>query len=248
MNHPSAALAEVAAELAPRGTLRAAINLLNFLLVSSRGPNGEPQGVAPDLALAIANRLGVALELVPYDTPGVLADAVLNNAWDIGLIGAEPARAEHIHFTSAYVEIEATYLVPPGSAIDDIAAVDRPGVRIAVAARSAYDLWLQRNIRHATLVHADGFEATFDMFRRDGLEALACLRPRLLSDAEQWPGSRILPGRFTAVQQAIGTPRRNTRAAQFLQEFVNEAIDSGQVQRLIDRHGVRGLSVAKRVA
>ena len=145
-------------------------------------------------------------------------------------------------------EIEATYLVPPGSAIDDIAAVDRPGARIAVAARSAYDLWLQRNIRHATLVHADGFEATFDVFRREGLEALACLRPRLLSDAEQWPGSRILPGRFTAVQQAIGTPRRNTRAAQFLQQFVAEAIDSGQVQGLIDRHGVRGLSVAKRTA
>ena len=92
MHSPNAALAEVAAELAPRGTLRAAINLLNFLLVSSRGPNGEPQGVAPDMARAIAERLGVALELVPYDTPGELADAVVNNAWDIGLIGAEPAR------------------------------------------------------------------------------------------------------------------------------------------------------------
>ena len=246
MHSPNAALAEVAAELAPRGTLRAAINLLNFLLVSSRGPNGEPQGVAPDMARAIAERLGVALELVPYDTPGELADAVVKNAWDIGLIGAEPARAEHIEFTGAYVEIEATYLVPPGSPIEDIASVDRPGVRIAVAARSAYDLWLQRNIRHATLVHANGFDETFEMFRRDGLEALACLRPRLLADTEQWPGSRILPGRFTAVQQAIGTPKRNTRAAQFLEQFVSESIESGRVQSLIDRHGVRGLSVARR--
>ena len=234
-------------ELAPQGTLRAAVNLLNFLLVSGRGPAGEPQGVGPDMARAIADRLGVSLQLVPYATPGELADAAADNAWDIGLIGAEPARAERITFTSAYVEIEATYLVPPGSPIQTLQEVDRAGVRIAVAARSAYDLWLQRHIQQATLVHAEGFDATFEMFKRDGLEAMACLRPRLLSDAETLPGSRILPGQFTAVQQSIGTHKRNTRASAFLQQFVNEAIDSGLVADLIKRHGVRGLSVAARV-
>lgn len=234
-------------ELAPQGTLRAAVNLLNFLLVSSRGPNGEPQGVGPDMARAIADRLGVGLQLVPYDTPGELADAAAHNTWDIGLIGAEPARAERITFSSAYVEIEATYLVPPGSPIQSMADIDRPGVRIAVAARSAYDLWLQRHIKHATLVHAEGFDATFEMMRQDGLEAMACLRPRLLSDAEKWPGARILPGQFTAVQQSIGTHKRNTQATAFLQQFVNEAIDTGLVAQLIQKHGIRGLSVAPRI-
>ncbi|MFZ9558035.1 MAG: transporter substrate-binding domain-containing protein [Limnohabitans sp.] len=237
----------IAQELAPQGTLRAAVNLLNFLLVSSRGPAGEPQGVGPDMARAIADRLGVGLQLVPYETPGELADAAADHVWDIGLIGAEPARAERITFTSAYVEIEATYLVPPGSAIQSLGQVDRPGVRIAVAARSAYDLWLKRHIQHATLVHAEGFDATFEMFQRDGLEAMACLRPRLLTDAEKLPGSRILPGQFTTVQQSIGTHKRNTQAAAFLQQFVNEAIDSGLVARLIEQHGIRGLSVAPRV-
>jgi polar amino acid transport system substrate-binding protein len=235
-------------ELAPQGTLRAAVNLLNFLLVSSRGPQGEPQGVGPDMARAIAERLGVGIQLVPYDTPGELADAAADNTWDIGLIGAEPARAERITFSTAYVEIEATYLVPPGSPIQSIADIDRPGVRIAVAARSAYDLWLKRHIQQATLVHAEGFDATFAMMQRDGLEAMACLRPRLLSDTEKWPGSRILPGNFTTVQQSIGTHKRNTQAAAFLQQFVNEAIDTGLVARLIDKHGVRGLSVAPRVS
>jgi len=235
-------------ELAPQGTLRAAVNLLNFLLVSSRGPQGEPQGVGPDMARAIADRLGVGLQLVPYATPGELADAAADNTWDIGLIGAEPARAERITFSTAYVEIEATYLVPPGSPIQTMAEIDRPGVRIGVAARSAYDLWLKRHIQHATLVHAEGFDATLEMVQRDGLEAMACLRPRLLSDAEKWPGSRILPGQFTAVQQSIGTHKRNTQAAVFLQQFVNEAIDTGLVARLIDKHGVRGLSVAPRVS
>jgi polar amino acid transport system substrate-binding protein len=231
-------------ELAPNGTLRAAINMINFLLVSSRGPNGEPQGVGPDMARAIANELGVGLQLLPYASPGELADAAADGAWDIGLIGAEPARAQHIAFSSAYVEIEATYLVPPGSAIQHVSEVDQPGVRIAVAARSAYDLWLQRNIRHASLVHAEGFDATFEMFRQEGLQALACLRPRLMSDAQAWPGSRILEGRFTAVQQAIGTLKRNTHAAEFLQAFVDRSIRNGLVQQLIDRHGVKGLTVA----
>jgi polar amino acid transport system substrate-binding protein len=232
-------------ELAPHGTLRAAINMINFLLVSSRGPNGEPQGVGPDMARAIADELGVGLELVPYASPGELADAAAQGAWDIGLIGAEPARAQHITFTSAYVEIEATYLVPPGSTLQHVSQIDQPGVRIAVAARSAYDLWLQRNIRHAQLVHAEGFDATFELFRQQGLQALACLRPRLMSDAQAWPGSRILEGRFTAVQQAIGTLKHNTHAAEFLQAFVDRSIRNGLVQQLIDRHGIQGLTVAQ---
>src|SRR5690348_9045193 len=140
------------AELCPTGVLRAGINLSNFLLVTGRTASGDPEGVAPDMAAAIASALGVPLKLVPYKTPGELGDAVGTNAWDIGLIGAEPQRAEKIAFTAAYVEIEATYLVPPGSPLTRIADVDRAGIRIAVSARSAYDLWLERNIRHATLV------------------------------------------------------------------------------------------------
>src|SRR5215468_3768886 len=133
---------EVVAELAPAGVLRAAINMANFLLVTGRSAAGEPEGVAPDLARAIAERLGVSVAYVPYARPGELADAAGTGVWDIGLIGAEPQRAEKIAFSPAYVEIEATYLVPAGSLLGAVAEVDRPGVRIAVTARSAYDLWL----------------------------------------------------------------------------------------------------------
>src|SRR5580765_7519816 len=118
------------AELAPTGVLRAGINLSNFLLVTGRSANGDPEGVAPDMAAAIAKSLGVGVKLVPYKSPGELGDAVGSNAWDIGLIGAEPQRAEKIAFTAAYVEIEATYLVPAGSPITQISQVDRPGGRI----------------------------------------------------------------------------------------------------------------------
>jgi polar amino acid transport system substrate-binding protein len=236
----------VVAELAPHGVLRAAINMGNFLLVTGKTPSGDPAGVSPDMARAIADKLGVPVKYVPFARPGELADAVGTDAWDIGLIGAEPARAEKIAFTPAYVEIEATYLVPAGSPIQTLEEVDRAGVRIAVTARSAYDLWLERNIKHATLVRGQSQANTIELFERDKLEALAGLRPGLLTDVEKMPGARILDGQFTAVQQAVGTARANTAGAAFLQAFVADAKASGLVASLIEKHGVKGrLSVAK---
>jgi polar amino acid transport system substrate-binding protein len=232
------------AELAPSGVLRAGLNLSNFLLISDKTAAGEPAGVAPDMAAEIARRLDVAVQYVPYKTPGELADAAETGAWDIGLIGAEPQRAEKIAFTPAYVEIEATYLVPAGSPIQALADVDKAGVRISVTGRSAYGLWLDRHIRNATLVKTGTLDSAYELFVSDKLEALAGLKPRLLSDVEKLPGARILDGKFTAVQQAIGTARKNTAAAAFLRDFVAETKASGFVQSLIDRHKVRGLSVA----
>jgi polar amino acid transport system substrate-binding protein len=235
---------QVKAELAPTGVLRAGVNLSNFLLVTGKDADGMPTGVSPDIAAEIARRLGVPVKLVPYKTPGELADAAESNAWDIGLIGAEPQRAEKIAFTPAYVEIEATYLVPAGSPIKSIADVDKPGVRISVTGRSAYGLWLERNIKQATLMRTDTLDSSCEQFVRDKLEVLAGLRPRLLSDVEKLPGARILDGKFAAVQQAIGTQRKNAAGAAFLHELVEEVKASGFVQSLIDKHKVRGLSVA----
>jgi polar amino acid transport system substrate-binding protein len=235
---------KVKSELAPAGVLRAALNLSNFLLVSGKTAAGESTGVAPDMAAEIARRLGVPVTYVPYKTPGELADAAETGTWDIGLIGAEPQRAEKIAFTPAYVEIEATYLVPAGSPIRTLAEVDKAGVRISVTGRSAYGLWLDRHIAHATLVRTGTLDSAYERFVSDKLEVLAGLKPRLLSDIEKLPGARILDGKFTAVQQAIGTARKNTAAAEFLRAFVKETKASGFVQSLIDKHGVRGLSVA----
>src|SRR6202030_961463 len=139
----------------------------NFLLVTGKSASGDPDGVSPDMARAIADKLGVPVKYVPFAKPGELADAVGSDAWDIGLIGAEPARAGKIAFTAAYGEIEATYLVPAGSPLKTIADVDKPGVRIAVSARSAYDLWLERNIKHATLIRSDETTSATEKFVRD---------------------------------------------------------------------------------
>jgi polar amino acid transport system substrate-binding protein len=233
-------------ELVPGGVLRAGINMGNFLLVTGRTPGGDPAGVAPDMARAIAERLGVPLRLVPFKSPGELADAAGSGSWDIGLIGAEPQRAEQIAFTPAYCEIEATYLVPAGSPLQTVADVDRPGVRIVVSARSAYGLWLERNIKHATLIGLDAGVSVLDRFVADGLDAMASLRPGLLEDVKRVPGARILDGHFAVVQQAVGTAKANVAGAEFLRAVVAEAKASGFVDGLIKKHQVEGrLAVAR---
>ena len=229
-------------ELAPTGTLRAGLNRSNFLLVAKGSPDDDPRGVASDLARELARRLDVAVSFLNFESPGKMADAV--KTWDVAFLGAEPARAAEIDFTPAYVEIEATYLVPAGSPLKAIADVDRSGVRISVSNRSAYDLYLTRALKHAELVRADGLDASFDRFVADKLDALAGLRPRLILDVGRVPGASILEGRFTAIQQAIGTPKGRPAGAQYLGEFVAEVKASGFVAELIERHGARGLSVA----
>ncbi len=245
---PGPVSASLRARLAPDGILRAGINLSNFLLVSARAADGAPVGVSPDMAKAIADRLGVALRLVPYASPALLADAAGRDEWDIGLIGAEPQRAETIAFTAAYAQIEATYLVPAGSPLTTIDAVDAPGIRIAVTGGTAYGLWLDRNIRRAELVHTATMDETFADFRDRGLDALAGLRMRLLDDAKRLPGAHLLDGRFMAVQQAIGIPRTSDglteEAVAWLGRFVAAATASGFVADRIRHHGVTGLSVA----
>ena len=237
-------IAAVRAALAPTGTLRVALNMSNTLLTATDPATGEPCGLAADLGRELGQRLGVPVTLLPYPNPGALADAASTGVWDVGFIGAEPQRAQEIDFTAAYVEIEATYLVPPGSPLQAIAAVDRPGVRIAVPDRSAYELYLTRSLQHAQLVRIQGADNAFKRFVADQLDALAGLRPRLVIDHDALPGSRLLDGNFTAVQQAAGTPKGRPLGAQYLCAFIEDIKSTGLVARTIATHNVRGLTVA----
>ncbi len=234
----------VRSELAPTGTLRVGLNHQNFLLVTKGSSATDPRGVAPDLARELGRRLGVPVEFSRFDTAGKLADGVRTGAWDVAFLGAEPQRANEIAFTAAYLEIPATYLVPAGSPIRSLAEVDRAGVRIAVSDKSAYELWLSRNITHAALMRTQGIDASYDLFVAEKLEVLSGLRPRLLMDVEKLPGARILEGQFTAVQQAIGTPKARETGAAFLRAFVESVKASGLVAEAIARNAVPGVSVA----
>jgi polar amino acid transport system substrate-binding protein len=236
----------VRADLTPRGSLRAGINYGNFILATRDPARGESRGVAIDLTRELARRLGAPVELVAYESVAAMVDAAKTDAWDIAFLGIDPARAGDIGFTAAYLQIEATYLVPAGSALRTVADVDADGVRVAAPARANYELYLGRSLQRARLVRAQTAEAAFGLLAAGEVEALAGLRQALIGLAPKLPGSRLLDGQFMAVQQAIGMPRGRDAGLAYLREFVEEAKASGLVAHAIEHTGARGVSVAPR--
>jgi polar amino acid transport system substrate-binding protein len=234
----------VIAELAPTGTLRAGINMSNFLLVTGKTPSGEPDGVSPDLAREIARRLGVPLKLVPFPSPDGLVAAAGDNVWDIGNVGAEPQREKLMTFTAAYAEIEATYLVRKEAPFKSCSDVDKKGVSIITRGGSAYGLWLERNIKNANLILTKTADEAKERFISEKIDAFAGLRDGLAKDVQKNPGMRILPGKFAAVQQAVGTLKKNKAGIAFLREVVEDAKASGLIAKWIEKHKANGLSVA----
>jgi polar amino acid transport system substrate-binding protein len=233
----------VRSEITPTGKLRVGINFGNTVLANRR-EDGVPAGIAVDLARELGQRLGVPIELITYDAAGRMADGAKAGAWDIAFLAADPDRGDEIIFTPPYLEIDTTYLVPSGSPLRTLADVDSDGVRIAVSARSAYDLFLTRNLKRAQLVRAPGPQASVELFFSEKLDALAGIRPVLVEIALTESGTRVLDGRFTAVQQAVGTPRGRDAAAKYLREFVEDIKASGFVAKTVEKNAVLGVSVA----
>jgi len=223
-------------DLAPSGKLRAAINLGNSVLAQA-GSAGELKGVTPDLAHELGKRLGVPVELIRYDAAGKVFDAAKTGEWDIGFVAIEPARAAVIEFTAPYVIIEGTYMVRKDSPLKVIADVDRPGVRIAVGLKSAYDLYLTRTIKNAKVMQAPagGGRAMIEMFVTDKLEAVAGVRQALEAYAKDHPDVRVMDGYFQEIQQAMGTPKGRLAGAEYLRAFVEDVKASGFVADALKR-------------
>ena len=234
----------VRSDLAPTGTLRAAINYANPILAQGSPATGDLRGITVDLSRELARRIGVPVELVPYDAAGKMTDAVKTGAWDVAFLAVDPARAAEISFTAPYVEIEGTYLVPAGSPLRTIEEVDREGVRIAITAKSAYDLFLSRNLQHAQIVRASSPPESIALFTSDKLEALAGVRQALVTAVATIPGSRVLDGRFMVIPQAAGVPKGRDAGAQYLRAFIEDAKASGFVAEALKKSGVDGATIA----
>lgn len=237
--------ASLLASFTPTGRLRASINLGNPILANKDPVSGQPVGVSIDLARAFAQRLGVALDLVVFETAGKSVEAVRSEQADIGFFAIDPLRGQEIAFTSPYVLIEGCYMVRVDSPLQSNDEVDRTGLRVTVGAGSAYDLYLSREIKHAQIVRAPSSPAVVDTFIAQALDVAAGVKQQLEMDAQRIPGLRLLPAHFMVIRQAMGTPRsRGQAAADCLQAFVQEMKASGFVADALQRHGILGATVA----
>lgn len=231
-------------DLAPSGKIRAGINYGNFILAQKDKATGESRGVAIDLANELGRRLGVPVEIVPYESVAALGDAAPTGAWDIAFLGSDPVREKIMSFTAAYVELDATYLVPAASTLRNAAEVDRAGLRVAAPARANYELYLQRNLKNAKLMSVPGNDAAFALLAEGKADALAGLTEALITFSKKLPGSRIVDGRFMTVQQSIAVPKGRDAGLVYLRSVVEEAKASGLVARALAKTGARGVATA----
>jgi polar amino acid transport system substrate-binding protein len=237
---PSATLSE----LAPTGTLRIAINYGNAVLATQDRNTGELRGITVDLGREIGRRTGLPVELVAYPSVGKIVDDAKAGTWDIAFLAIDPARANDIAFTAAYMEVENTYLVPPGSSLKSIADVDRAGIRIAVPERYVPDLYLSRTLKNATLVRVVNPDEALALLVSGKVDAYASSMERLLELMDKLPGARILEGRFLAIQHAMGILKTRENGLAYLRAFIEDAKASGLIDQEITKIGIRGVRVA----
>ena len=231
------------AELGATGKLRAAINFGNPIL-ASRGAGGEPQGVSVDLAREAARRLGLPIELILFNSAGAVVEAVKARQVDLAFVAIDPVRAADMEYTAPYVIIEGAYLVRNNSALLRNEEVDRPGTRVAVGRGSAYDLFLTRELKSATLVRAPTSPEVTDLFLAQNLEVAAGVKQQLEADAGRVGGVRLLPGRFMVIEQAMGVPKGRSAAQAWLSGYIEEMKASGFVAASLQQHGIKGAAVA----
>lgn len=234
----------VVAGLAPTGRLRVAINLGNVVIAQKDPATGTPRGVSVDIAHELGRRLGVPVDIAVYDAAGAMVAAQLKDQWDVAFLGAEPERMAILDFTAPYVLIEGTYLVRAASPVRAVTDLDRPGARIAAGRGSAYDLYLTRNLKAATLLRAPTSLAAIDLFRNDGLDAAAGVREALVEAAAADPSLRVLPDSYMQIGQGVAVPRGREVGARYLTALVEELKASGFVRRALDRAGQTAAKVA----
>jgi polar amino acid transport system substrate-binding protein len=225
-------------EFAPTGVLRAGINLGNPVIAQRDAAGGEPRGVGPELARALAKRLELPIAFTTYETAGKLADAVKEGAWDVGFLAIDPERAKDIDFTDAYVDIEGTYMVREDSALRRVDEVDRAGTKIAVGLKTAYDLYLTRAIKHAELVRSESSRAAIAQFLGEGIDVVAGVKQPLVAAAAKSPGLRVMDGNFMVIRQAAAVPRGRSGARDYFAAFIEEMKASGFVAKALKDSGV----------
>lgn len=237
----------IVAELAPHGVLRAAINLGNAVLAARDGA-GEAYGVSVDLARALASRLGVPVELVVYESAGRVVAEANDDKWDVAFVAIDPARAREVDYSAPFIEMSGAYLVPVASPITRLDEVDHDGVRVVVGNGSAYDLFLARTLRRATIVRAPSSPEVTGVMVAQRLDVAAGVRQQLEADARRFGGLRLLDGNFMVIRHAMAVPKGRAAGVRYLSTFLDDANASGFIAAALERHGVRDVTIAPRQA
>ena len=229
----------ISKKLAPTGILRVGINMSNFLLINGKDSNGLPDGVSPDIGKKLARELNLKCKLVQFKKPGLLADAVNEDMWDIGNIACEKERSKTIDFTDPYVNIDANFMFRKKDNFKTNDDINLPGIKIAVLERSAYDLWLTENYKNIELIRVNTIEESHKLFREDKVNVLAGLKPKLIEEIKTNNDFQMINSPFTYIKQSIGIKKGTPEILDFLNKFISKLIKEGYVESLLKKHNVQ---------
>lgn len=234
-----------AQQLTNNRSLRVCINTGNALLAQLDPVGRQPTGISVELAQALAVENGLQLEMQIVGTAKAAVEAIAAKEADIGFFAIDPERAKDIHFTSAYLNIDACYLVRTDSIIQNLQDVDRHQNRIVVGAGSAYDLFLSRLILHATLVRASSTPEVMGLFKTGGYEIAAGLQHAMSEELKQDQSLRMVLPPFMTIAQAMGChPSHTQEVKQGLAAFVKEKLQQNFIAHQIEQQGLMGVRPA----
>ena len=236
----------ISKKLAPTGILRVGINMSNFLLINGKDSDGLPDGVSPDIGKKLARELNVECKLVQFKKPGLLADAVNEDMWDIGNIACEKERSKTIDFTDPYVNIDANFMFRKKDNFKTNEDINLPKIKIAVLERSAYDLWLTENFKNVELIRVNTIEESHQLFRENKVNVLAGLKPKLIEEIKTNDNFKMINSPFTYIKQSIGIKKGTPEILDFLNGFISKLIREGYIEQLLKKHKVQNkLSIPK---
>ena len=237
---------DIIKKIAPTGVLRVGVNMSNFLLVNSKDKLGVIDGVSPGIGKKLAKELNINFEIVQFANPGLLADAVDNNEWDIGNIASEKERGKTIDFSDPYVNIDANFLFREEDNFKNNNDIDQSGIKIAVFERSAYDLWLTENFKKAELIRVNSIEESHNLFKENKVDILAGLKPKLIDEMKKNNNYEMIQSPFTYIKQSIGIKKGNPEVLDFINKFILNNIKEGYIKSLLQQHNVQDkLSIPK---
>ena len=233
---------------APTGTLRVGINLGNPVLANEDANTKILSGVTVDIAHEIGKRINLPVQLIPFKTASATVEGIKSGDIDLVFVAIDPVRGADISYTPAYIQIEGAYMVKASSPLKMNEEVDVAGTEIVVGKGSAYDLYLTREIKNATLLRATSSQTVVDDFMLGKGNVAAGVKQQLEADAKRYKDLRMLPGRFMVINQAIGIPKarpgfENTTA--FLSDVITQLKQSGFVANALQRHHIQGAKVAE---
>ena len=228
--------------LAPTGVLRVGVYLGSPTSLVRAGPSGESFGIAFELGKTLGQQLGVPVQIVEFPRVAEVIAAIKDEKVDMTFTNATAARAKEIDFTAPMVQLELGVLVSSNSSIRSFADVDKQGVRLGVSQGSSSQSVLGQRLKQTTIVPVPSLEVAASKLQSKELDAFATNKGILFELNEKLSGFQVLQDRWGLENLAIAIPKGRQDALPFLNVFAQKVRESGQLDLMIKRAGLRGMT------